>query len=733
MPAARGGNDTLTHIDRMPGSGGAGPSHPPDICYTTRMGWMGGLMKLALRAVLLTATAFGASLVHPAARADEGMWTYDNFPAAKMKAKYGWAPDKAWLDHARLSSIRLAEGCSASLVSADGLVMTNHHCARGCLSELADAQHDYIAHGFYAATQADEKACPAMEGDQLTAITNVTGTIDAATSGKSDQAFHDAERAAIAKTEKDCTTGADVRCQVVTLYHGGIYDLYKYKRYQDLRVVWAPEESVAFFGGDPDNFTFPRFDLDSAMVRIYDHGKPLHADNYLKFAKQGVRPGDIALVSGNPGSTERDDTLAQLQFARDYSQPFTLALLSELRGVLTEFATKGPEQARTSHTLLFGIENSLKAFKGRQLALVQGSIIPDKAKSEAAFRKRVAADPKLAREDGGAWDAIARAMDRDKSLFIRYSLIERLPARLAPLLGDAIALDRYAAEISKPDGQRLEEYSDSNFPLLKLEVTSPAPIHAELEKTMITWWLTKLREYLGTSDADVRSIMGKQSPAEIAARIVDGSTLKDPAVRAKLLAGGAAAIDAFHDPMLDFARKLDAPGRAVRADYENNSKAVTTKNEAMIARAKFALEGTSSYPDATFTLRLSYGTVKGYQQDGKTIAPITDFAGAYDHETGRDPFKLPQSWTAAKGQVNGAANLDIATTNDIIGGNSGSPVIGRNGDATGLIFDGNIQSLGGDFGYDGSVNRAVAVDTTALTEALSKIYHADRLVKELGQ
>ncbi len=673
------------------------------------------------------------TLLTTAAHADEGMWTYDNFPAARMRAKYGWAPDQAWLDHARLSSIRLAEGCSASLVSPDGLVMTNHHCARACLSELADAQHDYIANGFYAKTQADEKACPALEGEQLTNISDVTAKIDAATTGKTGAAFHDAERGAIAGIEKACTTGADVRCQVVTLYHGGIYDLYKYRRYQDLRVVWAPEESVAFFGGDPDNFTFPRYDLDSAMVRIYDHGQPLHTDTYLKFAPGGVHDGDLAFVSGNPGSTERDDTLAQLQFVRDQSQPLLLGLFSELRGVLNEYATKGPEQARTSHTLLFGIENSLKAFKGRQLALVEGSIISDKARTEADLRRRVAADPKLAQENGGAWDAIAQAVARAKTIYVRDALVERLGARLSTMLGQALSLVQYAAEVQKPDGQRLEEYADSNFPLLKLEITSPAPIYPELQKTILAWWLTKLREYLGTGDADVRAIMGKQSPAEIAAEIVDGSQLKDPAVRAKLLAGGPAAINAMHDPMLDFARRLDGPARAVRAQYENEVKAVITKNAALIARAKFALEGKSAYPDATFTLRLSYGTVSGYQQNGQTIAPITNFAGAYEHETGRDPFKLPPSWAAARNAVDGATNLDMATTNDIIGGNSGSPVIGRDGNAIGLIFDGNIQSLGGDFGYDGSVNRAVAVDTAALMEALTKIYHADRLAKELSQ
>jgi hypothetical protein len=672
----------------------------------------------------------GTCLAAPAF-ADEGMWTYDNFPADKMRAAYGWAPDAAWLTHARLASIRLAQGCSASLVSPDGLVMTNHHCARGCLSQLADARHDYIAHGFYAATEADEKKCPALEANQLTDISDVTATINAATAGKSGQAFHEAERGAIAKVESDCGTAADVRCQVVTLYQGGVYDLYKYRRYQDIRVVFAPEETVAFFGGDPDNFTFPRFDLDTAFVRIYDGGKPLHTDTYLKFATTGVHDGDIAFTSGNPGSTEREDTLAQLQFQRDYVQPLLLNLLSELRGVLNEYATKGPEEARTSNTLRFGIENTLKAYKGRQAALVQGSLMGDKAKAEAAFRKQVADDPKLSADYGGAWDAIAAAVVHDRDIALRQALLEGLPRFLSPLLAQAVRLNRYAAEVQKPDGTRLEEYSASNFPALRQMIASPAPIYNEQEKTVLAWWLTKVREYLGTSDADVHTLLGQQSPEEIAAALVDGTKLNDVALRKKLFAAGPAAIDAYHDPLIDFARKLDVPARAVRADYENNVKAVITKNAALIAKAQFALQGRASYPDATFTLRLSYGKVAGYQQNGQTIAPITNFAGAYAHATGRDPFKLPKSWIDAHDSVNLDNNLDFASTNDIIGGNSGSPVIGRDGNAIGLIFDGNIQSLGGDFGYDGSVNRAVAVDVTAITEALRHIYHADRLVREL--
>src|SRR5882757_3600219 len=684
-------------------------------------------MHMIIRAAVLLVAA---SITAPAL-ADEGMWTFDNFPAAKMHAKYGWAPDAAWLEHARLGSIRLTVGCSASLVSSDGLVMTNHHCVRDCVSELADAQHDYVANGFYAATAAEEKKCPAMEANQLVKITEVTSQMEAATAGKSDRAFHEAERAAKAKIESACGTAADVRCEVVKLYQGGVYDLYKYKRYQDVRVVFAPEESAAFFGGDPDNFTFPRYDLDASFVRIYDNGAPLHTDVFLKFAAKGVKQGDIAFTSGNPGSTERDDTLAELEFQRDAAQPYILNLFSELRGVLSEFATKGPEQARTSKTLLFEIENSLKAIKGRQLALVEGPLIADKARAEKEFRRRVAADPKLAKQYGGAWNAVAAAVAHQRNIYLRNSLLERFPQWMSELLGHTVALNRYAAEIGKPDGQRLEEFSDANFPALRQQIVSPAPIHADLEKTVLAWWLTKVREYLGTSDPDVRALLGKNSPEEIADALVTGTKLSEAPLRAKLLDGGASGIDAYHDPLIDFARKLDVPARAVRADNENNVRAVITKNAALIAKARFALEGKGTYPDATFTLRLSYGAVAGYEEKGRTVAPTTNFAGAYAHATGRDPFKLPDSWITAEKKVDPNAQLNFVSTNDIIGGNSGSPVIGRNGEAIGLIFDGNIQSLGGDFGYDGSQNRSIAVDVTGITEALKHIYHADRLVKEL--
>jgi len=684
-----------------------------------------------MRRVSRLTIMLAALCLSAAALADEGMWTYDNFPTAKMRAKYGWAPDAAWLEHARLGSIRLTLGCSASLVSSDGLVMTNHHCARECISELSDSQHDYVAKGFYAATAADEKKCPAMEANQLVQITDVTKQMEAATAGKSDRAFHEAERAAKAQIESACGTAADVRCQLVKLYQGGVYDLYKYKRYQDLHLVFAPEEDVAFFGGDPDNFTFPRYDLDMSFVRIYDQGKPLHTGTYLKFSTTGVKQGDIAMVSGNPGSTRRDDTLAMLVYQRDSALPFTLNLLSELRGLLTEYATKGAEQARTSKTLLFSVENSLKALKGQELALVEGSLIADKTRAESDFRRLVAANPQLAAEYGAAWDAVAGAVQHQHLIHIHSSMLVNLPSFVSPLLKQAITLNRYAAEAGKPDGQRLEEYSDANFPALRQQIVSAAPIYPDLEKTMLTWWLTKVREYLGTSDPDTKALLGSESPEQIAAALVDGTKLGDAAFRAQLLAAGPPAIDAYHDPLIDFARRLDPPARAIRADTENNVQSVITKNAALISKARFAIEGTGNYPDATFTLRMSYGTVADYKDNGRAVPPTTDFAGAYAHATGRYPFALPPSWMAAEKAVNPRATLNFVTSNDVIGGNSGSPVIARSGEVIGLVFDGNIQSLGGDFGYDGRDNRTISVATTGIIEALKSIYHADRIEKEL--
>lgn len=669
-----------------------------------------------------------------AAQADEGMWTFDNFPAATMRAAYGWAPDQAWITHVRLSSLTIPGECSASFVSSDGLVMTNHHCARDCILAQSDKTNDYIADGFYAAALQEERPCPGVEVDGLTSITDVTARVDGQTKGKTGKAFEDAERAAIAAVQGECGDPDLITCQVVTLYHGGIYDLYKYRRYTDVRLVLSVEDDAANFGGDPDNFEYPRYDIDVTFLRVYQDGKPFHPMDHFRFARVPVTAGQGVVTSGAPEGTQRDDTVAQLEFIRDYDHPIWLQFTSEQVGMLWEMQREGADMHRESLSDYFYAMNTLKALQGEEAALVSGDLLARKQAAEDTLRKRVAADPKLA-ADAGAWDKIAAAQVYQRGIYMRLVLLEQIPDGAMPDdVRQAKELLRYAVEIEKPDGKRLPDYQNANLPVTKEDITAAGPDYPIVDKEYWAWWLTDMRFYLGADDPDVKAILGKESPEQIADEVVDGSKLGDAGVRAKLLAGGPAAIAASDDPMLVFMRRLDAPARKVQAEYENDVDAVETLNAGLIARAKFALLGTSAAPDGTLTPRLSYGSVQGYEQNGAFVQPFTDFNGAFARATGQEPFKLPPRWMKAQQTgMDMTTKLDMATTNDIVGGNSGSPVIDRKGDLVGLVFDGDIQSLGGAFGYDPAVNRAVAVDVTALNVALTTIYHADRLVKEMAQ
>jgi peptidase S46-like protein len=677
---------------------------------------------------------FGAIIIAiplAAAQAEEGMWTFNDFPFDRVERAYGFRPDQAWLDHLRLSSLRLARGCSASFVSPQGLVQTNHHCASVCIEQLSTGTRDYIANGFYAKEATDEIKCPDIEANQLVAITDVTERIKRATAGKDGEAFAEAKKAERAVIEKECSANdPSIRCDVVEFYQGGRHDLYRYRRYQDVRLVFAPEKSIAFFGGDPDNFEFPRYNLDVSYLRVYADGKPLETSaNYLRYAARDVQPRDLTFTSGHPGKTNRLITVAELEFQRDVVLPSTIFRDSELRGILTEFSSRGPEQARIAGGELFGLENALKAQKGKFAALIDPKIIRERVQSERQLRERVQTDPQM-KDHAAAWDQIAAAVERYRGMRNRHVFTEGRQGFRSKLFGHALALVRRAAEAKKPDEKRLQEYTDAKFPTLLQSITSTAPIYPELEKLTLTFSLTKLRETLGPDDAFVKKVLGKKSPAALAAELVDGSTLTDVRVRNRLLEADEAAIAASSDSMVVFARMIDPDLRAVRKDYEDNIEAPSSKYAAQIADARFKLYGVTGYPDATFTLRISYGSVQGYRVGGREIDPITTIGGAFDRATGSDPFKLPDTWIATQTRLNHSQPFNVATTNDIIGGNSGSPVVNKAREVVGLIFDGNIQSLGGDFGYDGAANRAVAVNVGALREALSKVYRADRLVAE---
>ena len=674
--------------------------------------------------MLQRSLALGFLLALPAA-AEEGMWTYDAFPRDAVKQAHGFAPTQEWLEHVRLSSVRLAGGCSASFVSPEGLVMTNHHCIRSCVEDLSSPRNDYLAKGFFAKQAKDELRCPKVEANQLVEMTDVTARLEGVTKGKSGADFNTALKAEMSRIESECATGPELRCDVVTLFNGGRYQLYRYRRYQDVRLVFAPEFSMAAFGGDADNFNFPRYGFDAAFLRVWDaSGQPLKTEHSLAWAKEGAKEGDLVFVSGHPGGTERQSTVAELEFQRDVALPYLLLNLAEMRGMLREYASGSSERWRTTRSHLRAVENGLKALRGRHQALAEPALLADKRRAEAELRKQGGVDEALA--------STASALDAYRPLLAAYRLKEGGDGFNSELFAMARKLVRAAEELPKHNAERLREYTEGQLPGLRMQLLREAPITADLERVQLTFGFNKLRETLGADDAFVQTVLGREAPEELARALVKGTKLFDVKERKRLLDGGAAAIAASKDPMILLARRVDAPSREVRKRYEDTVESVLKKNGEVLARARLAAYGTTGYPDATFTLRLSYGTVQGWREpDGKSVAPLTTFAGAYARHTGKEPFRLPDTWMKAQGKVPGDTPLDVATTNDIIGGNSGSPLVDREGRVVGLIFDGNLPSLGGRFSYVPETNRAVGVHGEGLLLGLERVYGAERLVKEL--
>lgn len=664
--------------------------------------------------------------------ADEGMWLLNDFPAAKVKQKYGFSADQKWLDHVRLSSARLARGCSGSFVSKDGLVMTNHHCAHDCIEQLSRSGKDFVADGFYAKTHADEVKCPEMEINQLTAINDVSSDISKNTQGLDGAKFNDALKAATARLEKECSKGSeDVRCEVVSLFHGGKYHLYRYKRFQDVRLVFAPEFAIAFFGGDPDNFNFPRYDLDLSFVRVYDKGQPLKADHHFQWSKTAAKEGDLTFVTGHPGRTSRLLTIAQLETQRDLQLIRNITGLSELRGFLTEFQNRGAEQKRISNDKLFGIENSLKAMKGKLGALLNPDFFNQKKTEEAALIRKIQGNASWKKEYGSAWSEIEKAEVQFRDLYTALSQLEYNRDFHSKLYNIAKTLVRATAEFEKPNEKRLKEFTESKIPEMKQLLFSEAPIYDDLEIALLGFGFTKARENLTADHPIIRKMFAAKSPTALAEHLIKNTRLKDIAYRKRLLEGGVKAVQASEDPLIRFALLIDPETRKVRKKYEDEIESVIKKNSEKIAKASFLARGSDTYPDATFTLRISYGKIEGYQQNGQKVNPVTKIAGAFERHTGYDPFALPRSWINAKSKLKLETPMNFCSTNDIIGGNSGSPVINSRAEVVGLIFDGNIQSLGGDYGFDPSVNRAVAVHSSVILESLNKIYNAERIVTEL--
>jgi hypothetical protein len=679
---------------------------------------------LLLPAALLLAVA-------PAIHAEEGMWTFDNPPLKQLAAKYNFHPSQAWLDHLRLSSVRLNDGGSGSFVSPNGLVLTNHHVARGQLQKNSTAEHDYLRDGFYAATPDAEMKSPDLEINVLVSMEDVTARVQGSAKEIHDEAkalkARNAEIAAIEKESKDKT---GLRSDVVSFYQGGEYWIYRYKAYNDVRLVFAPEQEAAFFGGDPDNFTYPRYDLDMAIFRVYENGKPLNSANFLKWSAKGAAPGELVFVSGHPGSTERDETVAQLLLERDVRGPAVTEYLQRRINAAQSFSAQGEEQAREVGSTLFYLQNSLKVYLGRRDALADPAILTKKQAEEYDFRAKVNANKKWKKEYGKAWDKIAGAEEKLKPE-IKGQMFRRTGGQL---LSTAIEIVEYVAEVKKPDGERLPEFHEAGLESLKYQLLSPAPIYPATEKMFMTTALKLGQEKLGKDDAFVQAILQGGEVDATVNKLVDGTKMADAAFRKSLLDGGEAAVAASTDPMIVAARRVEPILRETNRRIRDTISSVLTPAGEKLGKARFLVYGKDAYPDATFTLRLSYGAVDGFPYNGTIAPPFTTFYGLYDRAasfSNKPPFDLTPKEAAARDKLDLSTPLDFVTTNDIIGGNSGSPVVNRDGELVGLVFDGNIESLAGDFVYDGSKNRTVAVHSAGMIEGLRKLYGADALADEL--
>ena len=666
--------------------------------------------------------------------ADEGMWTFDNPPRKQWKERYNFEPTDAWIEHVRLASVRLNDGGSGAFVSADGLLMTNQHVASGQLQKVSTKDRDYTHEGFYARTREEELKSPDLEINVLVSYENVSSRVQGAASAEaSDKDANEQRKAEMAKIERESTEKTGLRSEVVTLYSGGEYWLYRFKKYTDIRLVFAPEEQIAFFGGDLDNFTYPRYDLDVAFFRVYENNQPLKTEHYFKWSAKGPADGEFVIAPGNPGSTNRMYTVAQIHYQRDVGSPLQMQVWTSRRDALSRFAEKGAEAARRSGAARRGLENNIKRMIGQQKGLANPRMMAKKEDEEKALRAELAKKPELAKAYAGAWDQVAAAYAELPAMAKRIAFSTLIYSRLGTI---ASTLVRYSEEIRKPNDQRYDEFRDSKLESLKFSLFSPAPIYADMEEAMIAGWLEDAQKTLGANDPFIRAALQGSTPAALAKSVVAGTKLADVATHKALFEGGADAVAKSDDPMIALARRVEPVIRELRAWNEAHILSVETSAGQKIAAARFNVYGKNVYPDATFSLRLSYGKVAGYEEDTTLVPYKTTLFGLYDRAQSFDekpPYDLPKRYREGKAKLDLSTPINFAYTADTIGGNSGSPVINRNAEIVGLNFDSNLQKLPNRYWYveDNEGGRAVAVHSAAIIEALIKLYDAEKLAAEI--
>jgi hypothetical protein len=703
----------------------------------TRLPWTGAGVSLKLRpgmriSTLLLMASF-ASLAS-ASRGDEGMWLFNQPPREILKERYQFDATGPWLEHLQKSSARFNSGGSGSFVSEDGLLISNHHVGADALQKVSNEKTNYLRDGFYAHSEAEEIKCLDLEVNVLQSIEDVTTRVNAAVPKDLDpsKAFL-ARRKVIAEIEKESLDKTGFRSDVVTLWQGGAYHLYRYKRYTDVRLVFAPEQQIAFYGGDPDNFEFPRYDLDICLFRAYENDKPVHVDNYLKFSTAGAKDGELIFVSGHPGRTSRLLTMAEMEYYRDVALPYRLSSLKREEVLLGTWSARSQENARRARDDFFGVQNSRKALDGRLAGMLDPELFETKARQEADFRAQLAGKAEQYADALAAYDKIAEVTRIIAAQAKRFRLLEGGGGFDSDCFGIARTLLRAGEERPKPNGERLHEFSDASRESLELSLFSTKPIYTDLEILTLADSLTFLATELGPTNDLVQKVLAGKSPRERAVELINQTKVRDVAFRKKLYESGSSAVASANDPIIDLARLIDPEARALRKVIEEQDE-VRQQSHAAIARARNAVLGTSGYPDATFTLRLSFGTVKGYEADGKPIPAFTTLAGLYERAKemqDKPPFDLPPRWEKRKSRLDLNTTYNFVSTPDIIGGNSGSPVVNRAGEFVGIIFDGNLESLPWDDVYSDKQGRSTSVSSPAIIEALNKVYDAKDLASEL--
>ncbi len=682
--------------------------------------------------------ALALLFVLPTLHADEGMWTFDNIPIRQIKAKYGVDLDAIWLRKLQLATLRFPGGTGA-FVSAEGLVVTNHHIGRGGIAQLSSTRLDFVKDGFTAANRDQELKVPGLELMMLVSTEDVTLQVNGTVAkGMADKDALMARRNALAEIRKVEEAKSGLTCEPVTLYQGGEYWLYRYKKFNDVRLVAAPEVQVASFGGDPDNYTYPRHNLDFSLFRVYENGQPYRPQAFLRFQPKGVAMGELTFISGHPGTTFRQQTHAQMVYARDIGIPFQLQSLARQKEVLLTFAATTPEAHRLAAETIYGVENGFKRLSGQLLGLAKAGNLRRVEEAESALKAAVAKDSELQSRVGESWGNVARAVERQKALLKESTYTGS--GRVA-LLGHALTLVRLAEEESKPSSQRLTEFSEGNLKATRARLLSSRPVQKPIDATLLTVALQEALEQLGPGHPFVRAILGGQSPEAVSKAAVEGTKLDDPSYRKQLAEGGKAALEASTDSLILFARKLEPFNRAIRKQMEDEVISVFSEHGGRIAEARFQVFGKAHYPDATFTLRLGYGPVATYANGSGTLAqPFTTFMGMYDRHLGwggnaaaaeDGAWTLPQRWLDRQGKLDLATPFNFIYACDTVGGNSGSPVVNARGEFVGINFDSVYEGQGGYYVYDADTKRAVATDARAILETLRKIMDADQLVAEL--